>query len=354
MFPKVSRLKENILLWYFRESRSLPWRGTTDPYAVWVSEVMLQQTQVETVIPYYNRFIKKFPSMHVLSEATQDEVLKAWENLGYYGRARNLHRTAKMVTMEMGGKLPETLEGLLGLPGIGPYIAAAILSIAYGKRIPAVDGNVCRVLSRILLLRLPVNRPSGQNRIRDIAASLLPETDPGQWNQALMDLGATICKPKHPLCEACPVQNECKARRQNLQEVLPVKEKRASKPHREMAAGIVWKPSGRFLIIKRPAKGLLGGLWGFPSAEKRSGEDPSETLRRTLMRSLDIRVAIEAALKPLHHAYTHFRLTVYPYHCLLCEDKPLGKPDNDRGWVSLSEVRHFALSKVDRKILDAF
>lgn len=315
---------------------------------------MLQQTQVETVIPYYNRFIRKFPSMHALSDASLDEVLKAWENLGYYGRARNLHRTAKMVSLEMGGKLPETLGEILCLPGVGPYIAAAILSIAYGRRIPAVDGNVCRVLSRILLLRFPVNHSSGQNRIREIAASLLPETDPGQWNQALMDLGATICKPKHPLCEACPVRNECAAKRQNLQEVLPIKEKRARKPHREMAAGIVGKPSGRFLIIRRPDKGLLGGLWGFPTVEKRSGEDPSETLRRTLMGSFGIHVCIEAALKPLRHAYTHFRLTVYPYRCLLCEDKYFDTPDKDREWVSVLEVRGFALSKIDRKILDAF
>jgi A/G-specific adenine glycosylase len=350
---RADRLKEKIIFWYLRQRRDLPWRETTDPYTVWVSEVMLQQTQVRTVIPYYRRFIQSFPTVHALSEAPLGGVLKAWENLGYYGRARNLHRAARIVVREMGGRLPATLEDLSRLPGIGPYTAAAVMSIAHGQRIPAVDGNISRVLSRLFLLRTPVNRPQGQERIRELAFSILPETEPGQWNQALMDLGATVCKPKKPLCDTCPVSSECMARQHDLEEALPAKAGSRTIPHREMAAAVVRRQSGRILIIRRPQKGLLGGLWGFPIAEARPGESHEGALQRMLDDSLRIQVARFTPLKTVQHAYTHFRMTVYPFICLLEGEGPLQEGQPISRWVSIQEMETLAISRVDRKILDA-
>jgi len=347
---KADRLKEKIISWYVRERRDLPWRETTDPYRIWVSEIMLQQTQVRTVIPYFRRFIQRFPTVHGLSEAPLDAVLKAWENLGYYGRARNLHKAARIVVREMGGRFPATLEDLSRLPGIGSYTAAAVLSIAYGERIPAVDGNVSRVLSRLFLVRLPVNRPQGRKRIRDLALSVLPEREPGQWNQALMDLGATVCKPKQPLCEKCPVSSECMAVGQGLQELLPLKAGLRTVPHRQMVAAVVRRQSGRILIIKRPGKGLLGGLWGFPIGEERPGESHEETLHAMLSASLQLRVVQVSPLKAVRHAYTHFSMTVHPFNCLLEGDEPPQDRQVSR-WVSIRELDDLALSKVDRKIL---
>jgi A/G-specific adenine glycosylase len=349
----TARLTEKILSWYAGERRALPWRETTDPYGVLVSEVMLQQTQVATVIPYYRRFMRKFPTVSSLSEAPLDAVLKTWENLGYYGRARNLHRAARMVVREMGGTLPATLEGLSRLPGIGPYTAAAVLSIAHEERIPAVDGNVTRVLSRLFLVSVPVNRPPGRKRIRELALSILPETGSGQWNQALMDLGATLCKPKKPLCRGCPVSHECMAAQRGLQESLPVKAGSAAIPHREMAAAVVRTNSGRILIIRRPDNGLLGGLWGFPIGEKMPQESLEGTLHRMLFDSLRIHVTRLTPLKTVRHAYTHFRMTVHPFNCLLEGD---GLPEDGQlvyRWVLSPEIGAFALSRVDRKILEA-
>jgi A/G-specific adenine glycosylase len=349
---RANRLTEKILSWYHRERRDLPWRETTDPYAVWVSEVMLQQTQVRTVIPYYRRFIQSFPTVSALGEATLDAVLKTWENLGYYGRARNLHRAARIVVREMGGTVPDTLEGLTRLPGIGPYTAAAILSIAHEERIPAVDGNVSRVLSRLFLVRVPVNRPQGRKRIRDLALSILPETGPGQWNQALMDFGATLCKPKKPLCDSCPVSGECMAGRRGLQESLPVKIGSGTIPNKEMAAAVVRRNSGRILIFRRPDKGLLGGLWGFPIGEKRPEESYEEALHRILLDSLGIRVTRLTPLKTVRHAYTHFRMTVHPFDCLLEGDGPPPEEQPAYRWVSSRDMGTLALSRVDHKILD--
>ncbi len=350
---KADRLKEKIISWYLQEERDLPWRKTTDPYVIWVSEIMLQQTQVLTVIPYFQRFIQQFPTVHDLNRASLDEVLKAWENLGYYGRARNLHRAARIVTGVTGGKIPNDFGELCRLPGIGPYTAAAIQSIAHGKKIPAVDANVSRVLSRLFLVRVPVNRPDGRKRIRELAHSILPETDPGQWNQALMDFGATVCRPRKPLCETCPISPECKARQLGLQESLPVKAVSRTIPHKKMVAAVVRRKSGRILIIRRPDKGLLGGLWGFPIEEKRPGESHKDTLHRMLGDAPRIQVTGSTPLKTIQHAYTHFRMTVHPFNCLLDGDVPPQEGPPVLHWVSIREMETFALSKVDRKILEA-
>jgi A/G-specific adenine glycosylase len=214
----LSPISDRILSWYARHKRDLPWRKTRNPYFIWVSEVMLQQTQVDTVIPYYQRFLKQFPTIEALAKASLQEVLKAWENMGYYARARHLHAAAREVVNRMGGKIPKTWDELIGLPGIGTYTASAILSFAFDKRFPTVDGNARRVLCRLHAIQEPIDESRTQKKIHELAAKMIPSEDPASFNHGIMELGATICKPQRPLCNVCPVQDLCLAFQQGLQE----------------------------------------------------------------------------------------------------------------------------------------
>ena len=220
---KPSSVPERILSWYAQHRRDLPWRKTRDPYRIWISEIMLQQTQVDTVIPYYHRFIEKFPVVEDLAEASMEDVLKVWENLGYYSRARNLHAAAGQLVKRSGGRFPENRDGLLLLPGIGPYTAAAIMSFAFGEQIATVDGNVKRVMSRLFAVPEPIDQSPTRRRLHDLAAELVPERNPSEFNQGLMDLGATVCTPRRPSCRSCPLQGLCLAFQEGLQETLPIK-----------------------------------------------------------------------------------------------------------------------------------
>lgn len=351
---ELSPISDRILSWYARHKRDLPWRNTRDPYFVWVSEIMLQQTQVDTVIPYYHRFLKRFPTIEALAEASLQEVLKAWENMGYYARARHLHAAAREVVNRMGGKIPSTWDELIGLPGIGTYTASAILSFAFDKRFPTVDGNARRVLCRLYAIQEPLDRSHTQREIHDLAAKIIPSEDPSSFNHGIMELGATICKPRGPSCHSCPVQDLCLAFLKGLQEALPIVKERKPTPHKEMTAAIIGDKRGRLLIVQRPNKGLLGGLWKFPGGERGADETLQQGLRRRVREELGIGIKVGEALTSVDHAYTHFRITLHAFRCAGWNGTPRAIGCHQYQWVASDRLDDFPFSRVDRRVIEAF
>jgi len=343
-------IARRLLKWYDSEKRNLPWRKTRNPYRIWISEIMLQQTQVDTVIPYYRRFLQAFPTVKALSAAPLDEVLKTWENLGYYSRARHLHAAARVIVERFNGKFPRVREEILSLPGIGPYTAGAILSIAFGAPVAAVDGNVRRVLSRIFALKEPFDRPGTHKKIETFAEDLLPPNRAGDFNQALMDLGATICIPKGPRCDRCPVQDQCLAKAKDLQDSLPRRSARKPVPLKDMTAAVIMKGK-RFLIVQRPRKGLLGGLWKFPGGLREKGETLESSLIRNVRDDAGIDIGIDEKLAVVNHAYSHFRVALHAFRCRLSGGRPRAAGCADWRWIGVSELPGFAFSKADRKLI---
>jgi A/G-specific adenine glycosylase len=311
---------------------------------------MLQQTRVETVQPYFQRWMERFPTLHALASASQQDVLAAWEGLGYYSRARNLHRAAQIVRDEHGGELPRDVESLRKLPGIGRYTAGAIASIAFGMDEPALDGNIRRVLARIFDVAEPARSPVGERRLWELAAANLPPGRAGEYNQALMDLGATICTPRSPDCPHCPVAAWCQARALGIQEQRPVLDARPETPHYLVTAAVI-RRGEQVLITQRPSAGLLGGLWEFPGGKIQPGEDLAACLRREIREELGVEIEVGGWLGIFRHGYTHFRVTLHAYSCLLTngqQPQPL-KADALR-WVSPHELPNYPMGKIDRQI----
>ena len=354
MADKISHgIAELILAWYARHQRDLPWRKTLDPYHIWVSEVMLQQTQVETVIPYYRRFLSYFPTVQALASASLPEVLKVWENMGYYARARNLHAAAKEIMKRFQGEIPQTWNDLTALPGIGDYTAGAILSVAFGQAAAAVDGNVRRVLCRLFAVETPLHESQTQQHLWDLAWELIPIKRAGRFNQGLMDLGATVCMSKKPACGLCPIQDCCRAYERRLQDVLPVTRKRSPIPHRQVTAGLIWNDCGQLLIARRPDQGLLGGLWKFPGGEQNPGESLPKCLCRHVREELGVQVRVGGPITSVNHAYTHFRITLHAFHCAHRAGEPQPLSCVDWRWTTFGRLKDFAFSKADRKIICA-
>jgi A/G-specific adenine glycosylase len=346
-------ITEKILIWYAQHQRDLPWRKTRNPYSIWVSEIMLQQTQVETVIPYYKRFLSRFPTIRSLATSSLDDVLKVWENLGYYSRARHLHAAAREVMTKGRGKIPKTLDGLRSLPGLGPYTSAAILSFAFGERIAAVDGNARHVICRLFAIKDSIHLGKTQRRISAIAAELVPEKDSASFNQGLMDLGAFICSPRKPSCDLCPLSSFCQAFGRGLQDSLPVNKKRDPLPHKDITAGIIADNKGRLLITQRPMIGLLGGLWKFPGGERIPKETLEDALKRSVREELGIRIRVKKRVLSVRHAYTHFRITLHAFHCRLEAGRPQALRCLRWRWAPRSDLNLFAFSKADREIIAA-
>jgi A/G-specific adenine glycosylase len=342
-----------LLNWYDEHPRTLPWRNVGDPYRVWLSEVMLQQTQIATVLPYYERFTTRYPTVYALAAAPLDDILKLWEGLGYYSRARNLHRAAQEVVTRWNGEFPRTVTDLLTLPGIGRYTAGAIASIAFEERAAVLDGNVIRVLSRIDDLTLDVTQPAHQRTLWQRAESLLPAERVGDYNQALMGLGREVCRPRAPLCEACPVSGECSAYRAGTQAERPVKAKKAPIPHYDVAAGVITNEPGQLLIAQRPTDGLLGGLWEFPGGKRESGETLPECLQRELREELAIEVTVADQIAAVKHAFTHFKITLFAF---ACKWKPEAGDPQALGcaawrWAWLEELDQYAFGKADLEVI---
>ncbi len=332
-----------LLDWYRKHGRTLPWRDHPDPYAVWVSEIMLQQTRVETVIPYFEKWMNLFPDVTALANASEREVLNAWEGLGYYTRARNLHKAAKIVVEKFNGQLPRDLSELRSLPGIGRYTAGAIASMAFGMDEPTLDGNLRRVFARLFDVKERADSPAGEKILWELAARHLPKGEAGGYNQALMDLGATVCLPKNPRCLLCPLMEICEARKNGAQESRPVMKPKKTVPHYIHAAAVICR-RGRVLLARRPPEGLLGGMWEFPNG--RVAENPAGELSKTLYAAAKLKVKKGEALGIVRHAYTHFKVTV---HVFCCEPVSIPKSENLK-WVKFSDLEDYPMGKVDRRI----
>lgn len=338
-----------LIGWYRQHARDLPWRGISNPYAVWVSEIMLQQTRVDTVIGYYLRWMERFPTVQNLAQASEDEVLRLWEGLGYYSRARNLHKAARVVVEQWGGSLPASRAELEKLPGIGRYTAGAIASMAFGLDEPALDGNLKRVLARVFDIAIPLTSPEGKIRLDHLLSEHLPHGQAGDFNQAMMDIGATLCLPKNPHCMECPVASNCQAYRLGVQEQRPAEELRRAVPRYTVTAAVIWR-DGRVLLARRPENGLLGGLWEFPGGKLESGETLETCLEREIREELGVRIRVGEPIGIFKHAYTHFKVTLHAFRCGLLEGEPKPLEASELAWVLPAELSHYPMGKIDRQI----
>lgn len=346
-------VSDRLLNWFTSNARDLPWRRDRTPYRVWVAEVMLQQTQVDSVIPYYERFLDRFPSIAALADASLEEVLKIWEGLGYYARARRLHEAARQLLRSNDGALPQRFEQLEALPGVGAYTAGAIASLAFGEPVPAVDGNARRVLCRLFGIRDDATRSATKRRLRELAADLLPPDQAGPFNEALIELGATVCSPRNPSCSRCPLRELCWAYAHGMQEELPVQPPRRKTPHYDVTAAVTVREDGAVLMAQRNVDDMLGGLWEFPGGKCEDGETLSECLTREMKEELDVTVEVNQELTVVAHAYTHFRITLHAFWCWMGEGEPRCLECAAFRWVAPRDLDELAMSVVDRKVAQA-
>jgi A/G-specific adenine glycosylase len=331
--------------------RAMPWRETSDPYAIWISEAMLQQTRVDTVIPYWENFLQRFPDVHALATADCDDVLGAWAGLGYYSRARNLQAAARTIDQEYGGRLPDDVETLQTLPGIGRYTAGAVASIAFDREEPVLDGNVKRVLARLLGIREDIGKPAVIKRLWEAAGRFVRGPSPGDFNQGLMELGSTLCTPKSPRCADCPIAADCDAHRVGDAVSLPIKARKKPARRVEAAVGLVVR-RGKMLAVRRPTGGLLGGLWDLPGGELAPGELPAAGLKRALRDRVGLVVTRVCRVGEIEHVFTHRKLTLHVYRC----NTPTGRTRlagfDTHKWLSPQTVSTLPHGTVTAKALE--
>ena len=346
--PGLETLVDPLVEWFRSRDRDVPWRGEADPYRIWVAEVMAQQTRIAVVRERYADFLASFPDIHSLATAELDAVPKAWEGMGYYARARNLHLAANEIVRRHGGRFPTEPESLRELPGIGPYTAGAVASLAFGLPEPAVDGNVRRLLSRLL----DVARPSATMLDHSVRGLLdASEAHPGEVNQALMDLGGEICKPARPRCSRCPLAAGCLARVRGTQADRPGRQPRRELPHHPIAVAVV-RRRGQVLIGKRPAEGLLGGLWEFPGGKIEPGETPEAAAARELREEMCIEAAIGRPIAVIPHAYSHFRITLHAFEASWVTGEPCGRSVTEWRWVNPDALSDYAFPAANRMIIE--
>ncbi|WP_078381754.1 A/G-specific adenine glycosylase [Sutcliffiella halmapala] len=337
---KVDGFCNDLINWFIQEQRDLPWRKDQDPYKVWVSEIMLQQTKVDTVIPYFNSFIEQFPNIESLANANEDRVLKAWEGLGYYSRARNLQSAVREVHERYEGIVPNNVEEISSLKGVGPYTTGAILSIAYGVPEPAVDGNVMRVLSRVLLIREDIAKPKTRKLFEAVIRDLISKDNPSFFNQGLMELGAIVCTPTSPSCMLCPVQEHCRAFQEGVQRELPVKTKKKATKQVSLVAGIFLDENNNYLIRKRPSEGLLANLWEFPNFSKvEELGTPKQQLQSFMKTEYGLEVEMHEYLCDIRHVFSHL---VWDINVYVGKFKGQSINRNDVVVVSEEELKEFA------------
>lgn len=340
-------IQTRLLRWFAEAKRAMPWRLTRDPYAIWVSEAMLQQTQVATVIPYYERFMSRFPDVGALAQAPLDEVLALWAGLGYYSRARNLHAAALAIVRDHAGVFPADRAALRALPGVGPYTAGAILSIAFGLPVPAIDGNVERVLCRLLRIPGAPRKPPARGRIEAHARELVDCSDPGSMTQALMELGATVCTPANPACDRCPLQVDCLARAAGEQASFPQLPPRPAREQQTTAAAVI--ESGELVLLaQREETGVWAGLWEFPQTEILS--EPDEALSRHVHETLGLRVRVCPPLMRLTHGIMNRHITLSAYRCEIIDGELTLRGYRDARWVDVGQTEEMALSSPHRRV----
>lgn len=361
-YPKLTQL---LIAWHEAHQRDLPWRdqpaGHRDPYAVWISEIMAQQTRIETVVDYFNRWMVMFPSIEALAAADQQEVLKAWEGLGYYSRARNLHKAAQLVVSQHNGQLPQERKALLSLPGIGAYTVGAILSTAFGQAEPILDGNVKRVISRLFDIDKPINETETLKTLWAKARELVeaaPNGGAGIFNEGLMELGASLCTPRNPRCLLCPLHQFCAATANGTQHERPVIPPRKRTPHFDVAAGVIWQGEpfqSQVLIAQRPQDGMLGGLWEFPGGKLEPEDaDLAACLRREIREELNGEIEVGEKITTVKHAYTHFRITLHAFHARYIGGELEAIGCDDFRWIAVDELDNFPFPVTDRKVIEAF
>ncbi len=345
-------IAEQLSFWYEGIKRPLPWRTDASPYRTFVSEFMLQQTQVDTVIPYFNRFMVAFPTVFDLASASLDAVMKAWEGLGYYSRAKHLHRAAGVIANTLHGHVPQSYEDLQHLPGVGPYIAAAIASIAFEVPVPVVDGNVMRVFCRFWGIETDIRSPALRQDLFARLMAVVAGGTPSIINQAMMELGALVCRPKNPTCDRCPLGSDCVAKRDQRTAELPVKSSRPAIPHVNVGVGVI-RHNGQILITKRSLEQMLGGLWEFPGGKQEEGEEIETTVRREIEEEVGFQVFNLKPLAVVKHAFTHFKITISAFWCEPSSDHSLPQDTAVLRWVFPHELRRFAFPTANRKIIDA-
>lgn len=348
----LNNFSHNLLLWYNDHKREMPWRNEPDPYKVWISEIMLQQTRVDQARPYFENFITQFPTVFALARADQQQVLKAWEGLGYYSRARNLHAAAKRVAEKLDGRLPETYDEIIKLKGIGPYTAAAITSIAFNQPNAVVDGNVIRVLTRYFGIEEDTRSSKTRNLVQEYASELIDHEQPGDFNQALMELGSIVCAPAKPDCENCPVQAGCLAYQTARTDQIPYKSPAKKKPHHQIGVGIIQNENDHVLIALRPNNVMLGGLWEFPGGKQHEGEHISQTVERELHEELGTTVKAFKEFMVLDHTYSHFSITLHAYFCTLIDGTPKPNASQEIRWVKKSELEQYPFPKANKMLVE--
>jgi A/G-specific adenine glycosylase len=338
--------------WYRANHRDLPWRRDADPYRIWISEAMLQQTRVETVIPYYERWLHHFPDIASLAAANEQDILKLWEGLGYYSRARNLHRAAHTLMADHDGRLPQTAIALSALPGIGSYTAAAVASIAFGEPVPVIDGNVRRVMARILAIGIdPRSRPA-EATILATLTPLLNQADPAEANQALMELGAMVCLPRNPRCANCPVPPDCRAHCELRTDELPIRKSHPPTPHHDVAIALIER-RGRLLLIRRPTEGLLGGLWELPGGRITASSDAPRELPGLVKAKTGLDILVGAPLPLVDHAFSHFSVTLHPWRCEVRGGRlRTSQPSRPYRWATHGETAALPLPRAIVKVVE--
>ena len=346
----IKTLQKQLLNWYEEEKREMPWRNDREPYRILVSEFMLQQTQVKIVIPYFERWMKSFPTLKKLAQARETTVLKHWEGLGYYSRARNLRKAAQKIQREYSGKVPDSMSEMLKLPGVGRYTAGAVLSIAFGQKVPVLDGNVKRVLSRLFLLKENGSNRKSENILWETMENLLPEKGVGDFNQAFMELGATVCLPKNPLCRLCPLKRICMAKKSEKQDLYPPRKQPSPSTKIEVSAGVILYRN-KIFIQKRKVGGLMGGLWEFPGGKFEPGESPEQCLRREIKEELGVTLHIDEKIMVVKHSYTRFRVTLHVFYCRVHSGRLLPIQCEEWKWVKMEELETYPFPAANVKII---
>ena len=355
---KIERetFQQDLISWFDIEQRNLPWRENKDPYRVWVSEIMLQQTRVDTVIPYFNRFINWFPTLNDFAAADEEKVLKAWEGLGYYSRVRNLHSAVKEVKESYNSIVPDRPEEISKLKGVGPYTAGAILSIAYGKPEPAVDGNVMRVFSRILMLHDDIAKPKSRKTFEAAVRALIDHDNPAAFNQALMELGALICTPGKPACLLCPVQNHCLAFAAGVQSELPIKIQKKKTRDVPIVAAVITNEKGEFLIHKRSSSGLLANLWEFPNFEMHTSlQSKRDFFVDNFLEEYGVKPELSDLILTIDHVFSHLVWNIDAYKGMLTgELDEIILTKHNLKWANEEELEQYAFPVPHQKIFKAY